>query len=145
VAAQRTISSDLRLAEAIMAFPIYAAMLSSQLIVLVADRVPEFDVGRSCSESSISDCSTLEKWAHEKLTESWSKYTAHDKAMCRMEEKMAGPPSYTGWLTCLDINANARRVDATKSGGSSSPGAGTSGETGPKRSAHRQRPRSGQP
>jgi hypothetical protein len=28
-----------------MPFPIYAAMLSSQLIVTIADRVPEFDVG----------------------------------------------------------------------------------------------------
>jgi hypothetical protein len=61
-----------------------------------------------------------------KLTAAWSQYTAHDKAMCVLEEKMVGPPSYVGWLTCLDINANARRVDATKSGGNSAPGAGTS-------------------
>ena len=120
-----------------MPFPIYAVILSSQLIVTVADRVPEFDVRRSCRESTVSNCLTLENWAHEKLTAAWSRYTAHDKAMCVLEEKMAGPPSYVGWLTCLDINANARRVDATKSGGNSAPGAGTSGETGPKGSASR--------
>ena len=129
-----------------MPFPIYAAMPSSQLIVTVADRVPEFNIERSCRDSTVSDCLSLEKWAREKLTESWLKYTARDKATCVMEEKMAGPPSYTGWLTCLDINANARRVDADKSGGNSTPGAGASGETGPKgRSARRRRPGSGQP
>lgn len=111
-----------------MPFPIYAAMLASELIVTVADRVPEFDVERSCHESTVSDCLSLEKWAHEKLVESWSRYTARDKAICVMEERMAGPPSYTGWLTCLDINANARRVDTTKSGGP-----GTSGGIGAKR------------
>jgi hypothetical protein len=125
-----------------MPFRIYAAMLSSQLIATAADRVPDFDAGPSCRESSISDCLTLEKMAHDKLLESWSNYTAHDKEMCVMEEKMAGPPSYVGWLTCLDINAKARHVDAAaksgdKSAGSSAPGAGKSGEPGPKRSHHR--------
>jgi hypothetical protein len=107
-----------------MPFPIYAAMLSSQLIVLVADRIPEFDVGRSCRESTVSDCLLLEKWAHEKLIESWQQYTAHEKAMCVMEEKMAGPPSYVGWLTCLDINAHARSVAATGAPGSETPKSG---------------------
>jgi hypothetical protein len=32
--------------------------------------------------------------------------------MCVMEEKMSGPPSYVGWLTCLEINANARSPEA---------------------------------
>ncbi len=117
---------------------LYAAMLSSQLIVTVSDRVPEFDVGPSCREATVSNCLDLEKWAHEKLIETWSNYTAHDKAMCVMEEKIAGPPSYTGWLTCLDINANARRVDATGSTGST-PGAGTSSEVGAKKSIHRRK------
>jgi hypothetical protein len=27
-----------------------------------------------------------------------------------MEEKLAGPPSYVGWLTCLEINANAQNA-----------------------------------
>jgi hypothetical protein len=32
-----------------------------------------------------------------------------------MEEKMFGPPSYVGWLTCLEINANARSPEANAS------------------------------
>lgn len=32
--------------------------------------------------------------------------------MRMMEEKMAGPPSYLGWRTCLEINADARSAEA---------------------------------
>jgi len=49
--------------------------------------------------------------------------------MCNMEEKISGPPSYIGWLTCLEINANARSPEANSSG---SAGA-TGGEATPKR------------
>jgi hypothetical protein len=132
-----------------MPFRIYAAILSTQLIVTVADRIPEFDVGPFCraypTGASPQDCLASEKQAHEKLIEAWPRYTAQDKSMCVMEEKIAGLPSYVGWLTCLDINANARNVDASKSGGASAPGAGTSGGTGPKRSVHRRRPGAEQP
>ncbi len=126
-----------------MPFPIYVAILGSQLVVTVADRVPEFDAGPFCrafsAGDSVQSCLASEKQAHEKLNEAWPNYTAHDKAMCIMEEKVAGPPSYVGWLTCLDINANARRLDESKSAGASAPGAGTR-ETGPKRRGQRRRP-----
>jgi hypothetical protein len=135
--------SDLKLAEAVMPFGIYAAILSSQLIVTVADHVPEFNSAPYCrtydAAQPLKDCLASEKQTHEKLTKVWSNYTAHDKAMCVFEEKVAGRPSYVGWLTCLDINANARRLDATKSAAASVPAAGTGGETGSKR-GHRHRP-----
>ena len=91
-----------------MPFSVYAAMLSSQLIVTVSGRVPEFDVGPSCRESTVSDCLSMERFARDKLIKDWPSFTAHDRAMCDMEEKISGPPSYVGWLTCLEINANAR-------------------------------------
>ena len=132
-----------------MPFHVYAAILSTQLIVTVADRVPEFDAGPFCrtysSGGSVQDCLTAEKLAHEKLIEAWPRYTAQDKSTCVMEEKVAGLPSYVGWLICLDINANARSVEAPKSGGASTPGAGASGDTGPKRGVHRRRPGMAQP
>jgi hypothetical protein len=95
-----------------MPFPMYAAMLGSQLIVAVADRVPEFDVGQRCRESSVRDCLNMEKIARDKLIKDWPTFTAQDKTMCVMEEKIAGPPSYVGWLTCLGINANAHSPEA---------------------------------
>jgi len=98
-----------------MPLSVYAAVLSSQLIVTVADRVPELDVGPSCRESTVPDCETMEKFAHDKLIKDWPTFTAHDREMCVMEEKMSGPPSYVGWLTCLEINANARSPEANAS------------------------------
>ena len=95
-----------------MPFPVYATMLSSQLIVMVADRVPQFDVGPTCRESTVADCLTMENIARDKLVKDWPTFTAHDRAMCNMEEKISGPPSYVGWLTCLEINANARKPEA---------------------------------
>jgi hypothetical protein len=115
-----------------MPFPVYAAMLSSQLIVTVADRVPEFDVGPSCRESTVPDCPTMENFAHDKLIKDWPTFTAHDRAMCVMEEQMSGPPSYVGWLTCLEINANARSPEANATG-AGAPNAATSGPARPER------------
>ena len=89
---------------------IYAGSLSSQLIVTAADRVPSFDVRPSCRESAVHDCLSMEKVARERLVAAWPHFTAQDKATCVMEERLAGPPSYVGWLTCLQINANARNL-----------------------------------
>jgi hypothetical protein len=102
-----------------MPFSTYAAMLSSQLIVTVADHVPNFDIAPTCRESSVPDCLNMEKIARDKLIKDWPTFTAQDKTMCVMEEKIAGPPSYVGWLTCLGINANARSPEA-KGGGTDS-------------------------
>jgi hypothetical protein len=128
-----------------MPFRIYAAIVSSHLVVTVADRVPEFDGGPFCrlynTGDSVQDCLASEKLAHEKLVENWANYTAGDKSTCVMEEKMAGLPSYVGWLTCLDINANARRLDATTAA-ANVPATGTVSPTGPGRGArgHHRRP-----
>jgi hypothetical protein len=116
-----------------MPFPVYAAMLSSQLIVTVADRVPEFDVGPSCRESTVPDCQTMEGFARDKLVKDWPTFTAHDRAMCVMEEQMSGPPSYVGWLTCLEINANARSPEANATGTGGAPNAATGAAARPER------------
>jgi hypothetical protein len=105
-----------------MPFFVYAAMLSSQLIVAVGGRVPEFDVGPGCRDSTVSDCLSMERFARDTLTKDWPSLTAHDRAMCDMEEKISGPPSYIGWLTCLEINANARSPEANSSGSAGATG-----------------------
>jgi hypothetical protein len=110
-----------------MPFSTYAAVVSSQLIVMVADSVPQFDVEPSCRESTVPDCLTMENIARDKLTKDWQTFTAQDKATCVMEENMSGPPSYVGWLTCLGINANARSPEANR------PAAATGGGAAPKR------------
>jgi hypothetical protein len=95
-----------------MPFAIYAAMLSSQVIVTIADHVPNFDTAPTCRESSVPDCLNMEKIARDKLIKDWPTFTPQDKRMCVMEEKIAGAPSYVGWFTCLEINTNARSPEA---------------------------------
>lgn len=56
-------AAALRWEEAIMPFPVYAALLTSQLVVPIGDRVPEFDVGPSCHEATVPDCLNVEKIA----------------------------------------------------------------------------------
>jgi hypothetical protein len=115
-----------------MPVPALAALLSSQLVVTVADRVPVFDVGPSCRESSISDCLRQEEIAREKLAEQWPQFTAAEKARCAADARYAGHPSYVGWLTCLQINADTRNVPATVGAApkGASPGGSAGGETG---------------
>jgi hypothetical protein len=87
-----------------MPFPIYATLLSSQLLLTVADRVPDFDAGPFCraysAGDSVQSCLASEKQARERLNEAWPHYTAHDKAMCVLDAKRAAPPSYVGWQIC---------------------------------------------
>ena len=65
--------------QATMPFSVYAAMLSSQLIVTVAGRVPEFDVGPSYRESVVSDRLGMEKCARDSLIKDWPSFMAHDR------------------------------------------------------------------
>jgi hypothetical protein len=74
--------------------------------------VPSFDVGPSCRESTLPDCQSQEQSARDLLARVWPNYTAQEKTECAAEAKQAGPPSYVGWLTCLQINEDVRRFSA---------------------------------
>jgi hypothetical protein len=75
----RDISLSRDIEQATMPFSVYVAMLSSQLIVTVAGRVPEFDVGPSYRESAVSDCLGMEKFARDNLIKDWPSFMAHDR------------------------------------------------------------------
>jgi hypothetical protein len=55
-----------------------SAMLSSQLNVRVAGRVPEFDVGPSYRESAVSDCLGMEKFARDNLIKDRPSVMTHE-------------------------------------------------------------------
>jgi hypothetical protein len=124
---------------AIMPISMSAAVLSSQLMVTVADRVPNFNVRPSCRESTVPDCVSQEQIARDALVKEWPRFNAQEKARCAEEARHAGPPSYVEWLTCLHINANARTLSTsaassaapTTAGGAGTPeaGGGTSSAT----------------
>ena len=101
--------------------PISVSMIvvSSQLVVAVADRVPEFDIARSCKldlaataglsvDQSMKACVNDEKRARQQLGSQWSKFSAASKAECIPQEQIGGTPSYVSLITCLQMGQWAR-------------------------------------
>ncbi|KRR24852.1 hypothetical protein CQ14_05830 [Bradyrhizobium lablabi] len=93
--------------------------LSSQLVVAVADRVPTFDINRSCKldaaaatgltlDQSVKSCVDDENRARQELTSQWSSFPAAGKANCIPQESIGGTPSYVSLLTCLQMGTWAR-------------------------------------
>ena len=93
--------------------------LSSQLVVTVADRVPTFDIARSCKldvaataglsvDQSLKSCVNDENKAKQQLASQWSKFSASSKAQCIPLENVGGTPSYVSLQTCLQMNLWSR-------------------------------------
>ena len=94
-------------------------VMSSQLVVAVADGVPNFDVARSCKldvaataglsvDQSLKSCVNDEQRAKRKLAGQWSKFPAPSRASCASQENIGGTPSYVSLLTCLQMGQWAR-------------------------------------
>ncbi len=97
-----------------MAISIAMIILSSQLVVAVADQVPKFDIARSCKldaaattglsvEQPIKNCMNDEQQALQQLGSQWSKFSASSRANCSANESVGGTPSYVSLLTCLQM------------------------------------------
>jgi hypothetical protein len=97
-----------------MPFSISMIVLSSQLVLPVADGVPKFDISRSCKldvaatagltvDQSIKSCISDERKARQQLGNNWSKYPAASKATCIPQESIGGTPSYVSLQTCLQF------------------------------------------
>jgi hypothetical protein len=102
-----------------MPISISMIVVSSQLVVAVADRVPTFDIARSCKldvaataglsvDQSIKSCVNDERKARQQLTSQWSKFSGSSKAECIPQESIGGTPSYVSLLTCLQLGQWAR-------------------------------------
>jgi hypothetical protein len=102
-----------------MPISISMIVVSSQLVVAVADRVPEFDIARSCKldsaaaasislDQSVKSCIKDEKRARQQLGSQWSKFSAASKAECVPQEQIGGTPSYVSLVTCLQMGKWAR-------------------------------------
>jgi hypothetical protein len=94
-------------------------VLSSQLVLPVADGVPKFDIARSCKldaaasagltvDQSIKTCMSDEKKAQQQLGGQWSKFPAASRASCTSQESIGGTPSYVSLQTCLQMGQWAR-------------------------------------
>jgi hypothetical protein len=101
--------------------PISVSMIivSSQLVVAVADGVPKYDIVRSCKldlaataglsvDQSLKSCVNDEKTARQQLLSQWSKFSVSSKAECIPLEQVGGTPSYVSLITCLQMGKWAR-------------------------------------
>jgi hypothetical protein len=102
--------------------PISVTMIvvSSQLVVAVADKVPTFDISRSCKldlaataglsvDQTLRICVRDEKRARQKLASQWSRFSAPSKVECIPQQSIGGTPSYVSLLTCLQMGQWARQ------------------------------------
>jgi hypothetical protein len=97
-----------------MPISISLIVLSSQLVIAVADRVPNFDIARSCKldiaataglsvDQSMKSCVRDEQKARQQLARQWSKFPVPRRASCTGQESIGGTPSYVSLLTCLQM------------------------------------------
>src|SRR5258707_2135046 len=101
-----------------MPLSISMILLSSQLIVPIADGVPKFDIAKSCKldvaatagltvNQSIKNCVRDENKAKQQLAGQWSKFTAPSRASCTSQESIGGKPSYVHLQSCLQVKQGA--------------------------------------
>ena len=103
--------------------PISMIALSAQLVVRVADAVPEFDIARGCRLDSaqafdpsagmnetVKRCVADEQAAIDQLRKQWLQFQEADKTQCIGETKIGGTASYVDLLTCLQLAKDARQL-----------------------------------
>lgn len=94
-------------------------IMSSHLVVAVADGVPKFDITRNCKldvaataglsvDQSVKSCINDEQKAKQQLAGQWSKFPAASRASCTAQESVGGTPSYVSLQTCLQMGQWAR-------------------------------------
>lgn len=97
----------------------FSMVVVGSLVVAAADRVPVFDVSRSCKldvaattglsvEQSLKNCVNDENRAKQQLVSQWSKFSASSRSQCLPLESIGGTPSYVSLLTCLQMNLWSR-------------------------------------
>jgi hypothetical protein len=112
-----------------MLIPISMLFLASQLVIAVADNVPQFNIARGCKidsasaidpnagmSATIKRCVDEEQKAKDQLQAQWSDFASSDRAMCTTEavglktDESSTPPSYVDLLTCLQDQQFARKL-----------------------------------
>jgi len=95
--------------------PLHALLFGSQLLLTVADQVPQFDVTPTCRGATtdgmgtVDSCKKQESEARDQLAKNWGKYSAADKTMCGGETTQFAP-SYVELLTCLEMYQFAHQL-----------------------------------
>ncbi|MCC7346079.1 MAG: hypothetical protein IT538_01665 [Variibacter sp.] len=102
-----------------MPFPLAALLLSAQVVLAAADKVPSFDARPGCNAGAdagittkpdIEGCVRSEMEARDTLVKEWDDFAVADRTRCVEKTQMGGPPSYIEVLTCLEIARDVRRL-----------------------------------
>lgn len=99
-----------------MAIPVLPALLLP-LTIAVADAVPSFNVEPTCrgglsnpsDNARFTQCLAEEAKAKATLQANWASFPAGDRGVCATTAGM-GTPSYVELLTCLQMDADARKL-----------------------------------
>jgi hypothetical protein len=94
--------------------------LSSQLVIAVADKLPSFDMDRTCrldlaatsgltNTQSMKACLMDENRAKRLLGTEWPSYAPSAKSSCISQESIGGTPSYVSLRTCLQMDIWAKQ------------------------------------
>jgi hypothetical protein len=110
-----------------MFLPLSAALLGAQLMIPVADNVPDFDVAPSCRGASraaignrdAESCLKQERSARDELSREWAQFSARDRTTCEHSTSMGGIPSYVEMLTCLEIARDVKMLENSTTGSGS--------------------------
>ena len=89
--------------------------LSSQLVIVVADKPPSFDIDRTCkldlaataglsNTQSLKACTMDENRAKRLLGNEWPNYAPSSRSSCVSQESIGGTPSYVSLRTCLQMD-----------------------------------------
>ena len=98
--------------------PFLAAPLVLHLIVVSGGGVPTLDVHPSCHAAAaaqitnmdrIQACMKVERDAHDRLVETWTKFNIADRSSC-VRTMMDFEPTYTELLTCLEMADDVRKL-----------------------------------
>jgi hypothetical protein len=121
-----------------------ALALGAQLILTVADSVPDLNVEQVCQgiaqqggvtfrDPAIAqekkNCIDSEQATRQELVKQWPNFTSADKTSCVNESEMGGESSYTELLTCLEMARDVRAMHKEEQGAAATP----SGAAKPKR------------
>ena len=104
-------------------------LVSSQLLIAVADGVPKIDIKKTCrnaatvtgtlsKQQDIDACIADEQGARDELVKNWAQFPAVSKAQC-VHASTDYLPSYIEVLTCLSMAREAKKIPEQKTPSSS--------------------------
>jgi hypothetical protein len=94
-------------------------LFSAHLTTTVADQVPNLNIQPSCQAAAngsigikqdMNVCLQDEGAARDQLAKEWDQFPPADRRSCLRLTQTGGDPTYTEYLTCLEMDRDARKL-----------------------------------